>query len=295
MFSVGITMAGGSIVELVFLGCGGGRFQTVDQHFKTGGFRLHGEVRVHVDPGPGALLLSHQHGLNPLDLDCIVVTHCHPDHYTDAEVLIEAMTHHTMKKRGVLIGSESVLRGKGRFGPAISKYHQSKAGEVITLKPGTAYKLGDLELEATPTQHSEPTTFGLKFHSQAGIIGYTNDTQYFDGLAKLFGGSRVLVANVTRPLAMRIRWHLCSDDLISILKQVKPELAVMVHMGMLFLRHKPEQETARIKAETGVETLPGYAGLRIDVDKKIRIERPVKQPSLEAFVKPPSGRFVGME
>jgi phosphoribosyl 1,2-cyclic phosphodiesterase len=187
-----------------------------------------------------------------------------------------------------------VLRGKAQFGPAISKYHQGRVAEIVTLQPGATYELGDLKLETTPTQHSEPTTFGLKFRSRAGTIGYTNDTQYFDGLAEHFESVRVLIANITRPLAMRIPWHLCSDDLIAILKQVRPELAVMVHMGMLFLKHHPEKEAARIKAETGVETLPGYAGLRVNIDEEIKIKRPVKQPSLEAFVKPPE-RFVGVE
>jgi predicted TIM-barrel enzyme len=76
------------MVELVFLGCGGGRYMTIDQIFNTGGFRIHDTAKIHVDPGPGALLLTHQHGLNPLDLDCIVATHCHPDHYCDADALI---------------------------------------------------------------------------------------------------------------------------------------------------------------------------------------------------------------
>lgn len=281
------------MVELIFLGCGGGRYQTIYQHFKTGGFRLHGQSKIHVDPGPGALLLTHQHGLDPLDLDCVVATHCHPDHYTDAEVLIEAMTQHMTKKRGVLIGGPSVIQGRAKFGPAISKYHQNKVAEIVTFRPGVRYELEDIKLEATPTQHSDPTTFGLKFRSRAGTIGYTNDTQYFDGLAESFKGARVLIANVTRPLGMRIRWHLCSDDLISLLKLVKPELAVMVHMGMLFLKHSPEKEAARIKAETGVKTLPGYAGLRIDIDKEIKVKHPVKQPSLEAFARPPPERFVG--
>ena len=283
------------MVELVFLGCGGGRYQTIDQQFKTGGFRLHAGVKIHVDPGPGALLLSHQHGLTPLDLDCVVATHCHPDHYCDAEVLIEAMTQHMTRKQGVLIGSESVLNGAGKFGPAISRFHQGKPEKIVCLRAGESYELGDIKLEATPTQHSDPTTFGLKIHSQEGIMGYTNDTQYSDELAKHFKTSRVLIANVTRPLAMRIRWHLCSDDLITLLKQVKPEFAVMMHMGMLFLKHSPENEAARIKAVTGVETVPGYAGLRITVDKEITVRRPLKQPSLEVFARLKQKRFVGAE
>jgi len=193
------------------------------------------------------------------------------------------MTQHMTRKRGVLIGSESVLRGAGKFGPAISRYHQSKPAKVVCLRAGGSYELGEIKLEATPTQHSDPATFGLKFRTGEGLIGYTCDTQYFDGLAKSFEGSRVLIANITRPLNMRIKWHLCSDDLIALLKRVKPELAIMLHMGMLFLRHKPGEEAARIKAETGVETVPGYAGLRIDIDKKIEVKRPITQPSLGMF------------
>ena len=280
------------MVELVFLGCGGGRFQVIDQHFKTGGFRLHAGVKIHIDPGPGALLLSHQHNLNPLALDCVVATHCHPDHYCDAEVLIEAMTQHMTRRRGVLIGSESVLKSVGKFGPAISRFHQGKPEKVVCLRVGESYELGDIKLAATPTKHGDPTTFGLKIHSQEGIIGYTSDTQYFDELAKHFKGSRVLIANVTRPRAMRIPWHLCSEDLIAILNQVKPELAVMLHMGMLFLKHSPEKEAKRIKTATGVETVPGYAGLRVNLDKEVKFKRPTKQPSLEAFVRLPPEHIV---
>jgi phosphoribosyl 1,2-cyclic phosphodiesterase len=268
---------------------------TVDQIFNTGGFRVHSQEKIHVDPGPGALLLTHQHGLKPTDLDCVIVTHCHPDHYCDAEVLIEAMTKHMTKKRGVFAGSESVLREIGKFGPAISSYHKEKPAQIVHMKPGTRYKLDEIELEATPSQHSDPTAIGLKIHTKDGIIGYTGDTQYFDELAKNFKGSMVLIANVTRPLAMRIKWHLCSDDLISLLKEVKPELAVMMHMGMLFLRHRPEKEAARIEKETGVQTVPGYAGLRVNIDEEIKVKRSAKQPSLEAFARPKPKRLAGAE
>ncbi len=268
---------------MVFLGCGGGRFQTIDQRFGTGGFRVHGNSKVHVDPGPGALLLTHQLGLNPLDLDCVIASHSHPDHYVDAEVLAEAMTQHMTRERGVLVGSESVLHGKGKWGPAISNYHQGKAGRVVCMRPGESLELGDLKLEATPTKHSDPTTFGLKFHSQSGIIGYTNDTEYFGELPSHFRGSRVLILNITRPSDRRIRWHLCSDDAIELLKEVKPELAVMVHMGMLFVRQSPEKEATRIERESGVETVPGHVGTRVVMDEEIKVNRPTRQPSLEAF------------
>ena len=169
------------------------------------------------------------------------------------------------RKRGILVGSESVLHGKGKWGPAISSYHQSRVDRVVCMKPGESFELGDLKLEATPAKHSDPTTFGLKFHTSLGTIGYTDDTEYFDELPRRFKDSRVLILNITRPADKRIRWHLCSDDAIEILKEVKPELAVMVHMGMLFVRHSPEKEAARIEKESEVKTIPGHVGTRVTV------------------------------
>lgn len=46
------------MTEIISLGCGGGRHQTLDQTFRTGGFRIHSGFKLHVDPGPGALLLT---------------------------------------------------------------------------------------------------------------------------------------------------------------------------------------------------------------------------------------------
>ncbi|MEM2889764.1 MAG: MBL fold metallo-hydrolase [Candidatus Hadarchaeum sp.] len=283
------------MVAVVFLGSGGGRFQMVGQYFKTGGFRIHTGVKVHVDPGPGALLLTHQYGLNPLDLDGIVVTHCHPDHYTDTEVLIEAMTKHSTKKRGSLICSRSVIDGVEGYGPAVSKYHQRKPEKLVILNNGDKFRLNDLELEAVPAKHSDPTTFGTIFHTDDGAIGYTSDTQYFEGISRYYAGVRILIANVTRPLSMRIPWHLCSEDLVKILTEVKPELVVMIHMGMMFLKHEPQSEAEKIKSETGVKTIPGQVGLRVDMDDKIKITRPTRQPTLEEFTRPKLENFAGVE
>ncbi|MEM4202349.1 MAG: MBL fold metallo-hydrolase [Candidatus Hadarchaeum sp.] len=282
-------------MAVVFLGSGGGRFQMVGQYFKTGGFRIHTGVKVHVDPGPGALLLTHQYGLNPLDLDGIVVTHCHPDHYTDTEVLIEAMTKHSTKKRGSLICSRSVIDGVEGYGPAVSKYHQRKPEKLVILNNGDKFRLNDLELEAVPAKHSDPTTFGTIFHTDDGAIGYTSDTQYFEGISRYYAGVRILIANVTRPLSMRIPWHLCSEDLVKILTEVKPELVVMIHMGMMFLKHEPQSEAEKIKSETGVKTIPGQVGLRVDMDDKIKITRPTRQPTLEEFTRPKLENFAGVE
>ncbi|MFZ0966093.1 MAG: MBL fold metallo-hydrolase, partial [Candidatus Bathyarchaeia archaeon] len=111
-------------IEIIFLGTGGGRFATITQKRRTAGIRIISEgLNLHLDPGPGALVHSINEGLDPQKLNAVIVSHCHPDHYTDAEVLIEAMTRGMTRKRGVLVASKSVLSGTDICEASISKYH----------------------------------------------------------------------------------------------------------------------------------------------------------------------------
>ena len=88
-------------------------FATITQKRMTGGFRIDDidGKNIHVDPGPGALVRSYQFGLNPLKLDCVMVSHSHTDHYSDAEVLLEAITRGMTRKKGTIVGSRSVIEG----------------------------------------------------------------------------------------------------------------------------------------------------------------------------------------
>lgn len=269
------------MVEIISLGCGGGRYQTLDQTFRTGGFRVHGEAKVHVDPGPGALLLTNQLGLNPMDLDGVIVSHSHHDHYADAEVLLDAM-YRGKSSGGVFVGSKSAIEGENEHGPSVSEYHRKKAKKLVSLEPGERTDIIHLQIEATPTEHTDSTAIGVKIGTNSGVVGYTGDTGYFDGLPGFFEDARILIANVTRPRGKGISGHLCSEDLVEILRHVKPELSIILHMGMLFLRNPPKEEAGYIEEETGVQTIPGFVGMKVRMDEKVKIIRRAK-PDLCKF------------
>ena len=169
-------------LELILLGTGGGRFSTITQKRRTAGIRVLSEnINIHLDPGPGALIHSVNMGLDPQKIGAVLVSHAHPDHYTDAEILVEAMTRGMTQKRGLLAASRSVLYGNEKCGPAISRYHQRMPKEVIEARPGVAFKIGDLNISITKAVHSDPDTVGFRFEtSGVGDVGYTSDTEFFE-------------------------------------------------------------------------------------------------------------------
>ena len=277
-------------IELVFLGTGGGRFATLTQKRRTGGIRVISEsLHMHLDPGPGALIYSLNMKLNPQKVKAVLVSHCHPDHYTDAEILVEAMTRGMTRRRGVLAAPRSVLFGNEVCGPAISQYHQQMPEKVIETRPGVTFTVEDIKILAAETRHTDPDAVGYRLETRdVGDIGYTSDTEYFEGVGKSYEGVRLLLLCVMRPSGEPWKGHMTPEDAVKIVEDVGPEMVVTTHFGMKMIFRGPARETKMIEEKTGVPTLAASDGMRISVGEKIRVERPRrKQRGLAEFAEPP--------
>lgn len=255
-------------MKLNFLGTGGGRFATISQKRMTGGFRIDNidNKNIHIDPGPGALVRSHQYGLNPRKLNMILVSHCHTDHYTDAEVLIEAMTQGMTKKTGNVIASQSVLEGYDDIGPSISKYHQSKP-KVSLLKAGEEVKIDDVTIKGTRTVHGDPTCVGFNINYNDFTLSYTADTEYFPELHEDHKGSDVLIGCVIKEGERKIKGHLRTMDFEKLIEEVQPKVAIMTHLGVNLIMNNPFQNTRNITENTGIRTIAATDGLTINLDQ----------------------------
>ena len=248
------------------------------QRRRTAGFRIiHGDTQVHVDPGPGALVLSNMAGLPPTKLSGIIVSHCHPDHYTDAEVLIESMTLGTRKNKGVLAATESVLHGFEDMGPSISRYHQKFPENIVLLRKDEEFKVDKLIFKAIEVKHSDPTSVGVRLKTpEFGSFGYTSDTGYFSELPGYLRDLRILALGVIWPRNNPIHKHLCTDDALKIIKQAKPEVVLLTHFGMKMLKAGPEKEAAYLEKETGIPVIALKDGTNISVEDDITIYDPEK-------------------
>lgn len=254
-------------------------FATITQRRMTGGLRIDGidGKNIHIDPGPGALVRTYQFGLNPLKLDAVFVSHSHTDHYSDAEVLIEAMTRGMTRKKGTIIGSKSVIEGYKQFGPCISKYHLSKP-DVSVLDVNDTAKLGNINVSGTKTIHGDPKAVGFNLSLNDFSLSYTSDTEYFEDLHKYHEGADVLIASVIRPHNERLRGHMCTEDFIKLVNEVSPQVAIMTHLGMKMVFNDAKKEANTVTERTGVKTFAAYDGMKVDLDEFLS-----KQETLDSF------------
>ena len=262
---------------LYFLGTGGGRFVMTSQLRRTAGIRLIDDnTQVHIDPGPGALVFSNWANLRPDKLDGLIVTHCHPDHYTDAEVFIEAMTKGTTAKRGVLASTKSVLRGADGIGPSISGYHQGLVRDLVELYEGTRFNIGELDFTATDAKHSDPYSVGFRCKTSNGNIGYTSDTGYFEGVSESYNDLKLLILCTMWPRDNPIKIHLNIDDALKIIEEARPEACILTHFGMRMLNAGPEKEATYLSEQTGIPVAAAVDGLQAAISEEITLKGPRK-------------------
>jgi len=271
--------------RIVFLGTGGGRFVTMTQRRRTAGIRIIGEgLNLHLDPGPGALVHSIEEGFNPQRINAVLVSHCHPDHYTDAEMLIEAMTRGTTKRTGLLAAPRSVLEGSEACEVSISKYHQQMVGQKIEVAPGLKFAFGGISISTTEARHTDPSAVGFRFETEFGDFAYTSDTEYFEGIARYYQGVRLLALCVMRPSGKPWKGHMSTEDAIRIVDETHPEQAVLTHLGMSMLLRGPEKEARLIQEKTGIPAISAVDGMTVYFGERIKMETGKGQKDLTGFL-----------
>ncbi|MBN1539315.1 MAG: MBL fold metallo-hydrolase [Candidatus Thermoplasmatota archaeon] len=259
------------MTRLTFLGTGGGRFVTLTQERSTGGIYLEDDYRVHIDPGPGALHALKRNRIDPTMTGGIMISHCHPDHYANAEILMEGIHGGRGDRRGFLIAAHSVTMGRNKVGPAVSRYHQDKMATVLTVSPGDHFQIGKLKGSATPSFHSDPDTVGFRFDSGDGVVSYIADTELREGLIEPHEGARVLILATTRPLMARIPFHLSTEDAAEIAEIIRPDVVFLTHMGKKFIKEGPRRQARWVEERSGVRTIAAEDDMKVLIRRDIEV------------------------
>jgi ribonuclease BN (tRNA processing enzyme) len=262
------------MTQITFLGTSGGRFATIYQIRGTGGVYIEDLMNISIDPGPGAILRMKEFKIDTTQIDLLLLSHCHPDHYTDADIMVEAITMGGTRKRGAVFGSESVISGIDGFDPKISKYHLSRLENVYVAKPNNTQEIGSLKITATPTVHTDPSGVGFKLNTKSGVILYSGDTSMNDDVIKSYEGSRLLILAMTTPMGVKLHHHLSPEEAVVLLQKVRPEQVLLTHFGLRAMDEGTDKIAKWISDNSGVKTIAAEDGMKVKMDNEIDIERP---------------------
>jgi ribonuclease BN (tRNA processing enzyme) len=243
------------MAALTFLGTGGGRFVTLSQVRNTGGIWLEADGKTFmIDPSTGTLIRALDYGKDLRELDAILVSHKHLDHYGEAEVCIEGMTDFMNVKRGTLFINSNTE-------PYISDYHKDMI-DVLTFDSVKEWNIEGIKIKTMPTfDHDD--NFGFKFLLEDGVITYTSDTNYNEELVRYYKNSDLLLLNVLRPDEEKIHKHLCLSEAEELIKRSKPKKAVLTHFGYLLATADMAKVAEEVSERTGIDTIAAEDGMEL--------------------------------
>jgi len=262
--------------SVTFLGTGGGRMVVLNQLRKSGGFWLKfDDVNILHDPGPGSLVMIHQLGLKPRNLDAIILSHRHIDHSNDVNVITEAMTGGGFDPRGQLIAPSDCFDND----PVVLQYVRPFVN-ITEIKPGMETAIKDVGIRF-PIENQHPVeTYGAIYTFKSWRLGYIPDTEYFPELVQAYSGIDFLIINVVRMRTDKRIRHLNIDEAGELINKIKPKIAILTHFGLQVLNSSPEHQAKLISIKTGVEVIAAQDGMTFDFDAREKINGLKKQNSL---------------
>ncbi len=249
-----------------FVGTAGARFVVIKQLRSSGGMWLSvGKTNLYIDPGPGALVrcLSSKPKLEPSSLDGILLTHKHLDHSGDVNIMIEAMTDGGFKKRGILFAPRDALEDD----PVVFKYVKEFLEKVIILKEDSEYQIGEIRFSTARRHQHRVETYGINFDTSPYSLSLITDTKFFPELTNIYKGD-ILILHVVRykPINDEPIDHLSLDDAKTIIKKVKPKMAILTHFGMTMIRAKPWVLAEALEKELGCKVIAASDGMKLDLE-----------------------------
>lgn len=254
-------------MKLIFLGTAGDSLTLSKQRRRGGGFILKGEAgQYHIDPGPGSLSSAINAKISPRETICVLVSNNSILASSGLNEVLDAMTLGGLDPFGVVVGSSSVINGTDDEHAILRNQVRKWVERVVTFEETTRVGINYLNIYPIKTKCLDKTGLGFRFETATLTVGYTGETDYFDGLVKHLEGAEVIIVNCKHPLGVREKGAMNIDDIITLGKKIKPRLLVMTGFGNRILEQDIIALTREIHKETGVEVVAAKDGMEIDLD-----------------------------
>ncbi len=173
------------------------------------------------------------------DIDAIVVSHMHADHFIDVVPLRYALKYGDARRETKLPlylppgGADMLHRMTAAFHPETGDDFMGSVFDVRSFDPERGLRIGDVEVRFSPTSHYIPT-FAMRFAGEGKCIAYSADTAPDDRVAALAGNADVFVCEATLTRAGELELphgHLSARQAAA--------LAQRAGVGHLVLSHYP--------------------------------------------------------
>lgn len=196
--------------------------------------------RTLLDCGATAFVRYKQLGLQAKDLDMVVLTHFHGDHYGGLPFfVISAKVEHAREKPLLIVGPKGVREKVYQLQEAM----YPGTGALLDELPFAFREYGEdwdeylegIEISAFPVNHSPPSNpHGVRLRWNDKIFSFSGDTEWSDNLPLLAEDSEIMICECNN-LDQESPGHLSYQTLLSKKEFLPAKRLLLSHMGTKML------------------------------------------------------------
>src|SRR5213082_958281 len=221
-------------MQLRFVGCGdalgsGGRFNTC---FHITGAR----VNFLIDCGASSLPALKRLGIARDEIDLILITHFHGDHFAGLPFLLLDAQFSRRGRPLVIAGPEGIEMRLTQVMEALFE-HSSKTRQrfdlsVVALKPEQARSFGAVKVTPFPVVHGESggPFLAYRIEAEGRVIAYSADTEWTETLVPAARGADLFIAEAYYYDKI-VKNHLSLKTLEAHLAEISAKRLVLTHMS----------------------------------------------------------------
>ncbi len=227
-------------MELTFIGCGdafgtGGRFNTC--------FHLKGEdTSALIDCGASSLIAMRQQGVDPNDIDIILLTHFHGDHFGGLPFLLFDAQFASRRTAPLTIAGPPGLRGtidtlREAMFPGSSEREAKFPLTYVELKDREPHQIGELAVTAYTVEHSPNIAvpcYALRVEAHDTSVCYSGDTAWCEALVEAANGVDLFICE-SYGFDTPIPHHTDFATLSGHLSKVTAKRVILTHLGPAML------------------------------------------------------------
>jgi ribonuclease BN (tRNA processing enzyme) len=221
-------------MQLQFVGCGdalgsGGRFNTC--------FHVTGErINFLIDCGASSLPALKRQGIARDDIDLILITHFHGDHFAGLPFLLLDAQFTRRTRPLVIAGPEGIETRLTQVMEALfqnsSKTQQRFDLSVVALKPAETRAFGAVDVMPYPVVHgsSGGPFLAYRVEAEGRVIAYSADTEWTETLIPAARDADLFIAEAYYYDKV-VKNHLSLKTLEAHLAEIKPKRLILTHMS----------------------------------------------------------------
>jgi ribonuclease BN (tRNA processing enzyme) len=221
-------------MQLRFVGCGdalgsGGRFNTC--------FHVTGSsVNFLIDCGASSLPALKRLAIARDDIDLILITHFHGDHFAGLPFLLLDAQFTRRTRPLVIAGPEGIATRLAQLMEALfensSKTQQRFDLSVVALKPLEMRSFGAVDVTPYPVVHGESggPFLAYRVEAEGRVIAYSADTEWTETLIPAARDADLFIAEAYY-YDKAVKNHLSLKTLEAHLAEIRPKRLILTHMS----------------------------------------------------------------